>query len=320
MKKIFVAGHNGMVGSAIVRKLSQKGSVSFVLRSHQDLDYKNQAQLSELFESEKIDEVYLASAKVGGIFANNTYPAEFIYDNLLIECNIIHAAHLSGVQKLLFLGSSCIYPREALQPISEDSLMTGALEPTNEPYAIAKIAGIKICESYNRQYGRDYRSVMPTNLYGSNDNFHPQNGHVLPALLHRFHVAIETNAPEVVIWGSGSPMREFMHVDDMAAACIYIMNLPVETYKAYTQPMMSHINVGTGVDCSIKELALSIAEVTGYKGNVVFDTSKPDGTPRKLLDVSKLKALGFEAKISLKEGLKLTYEWYLANRDNLRMK
>lgn len=320
MKKIFVAGHNGMVGSAILRNLSQKESVSFVLRNHQDLDYTNQAQLSDLFESEKIDEVYLASAKVGGIYANNTYPAEFIYDNLLIECNIIHAAHLAGVQKLLFLGSSCIYPRDSVQPISEESLMTGALEPTNEPYAIAKIAGIKICESYNRQYGRDYRSVMPTNLYGSNDNFHPQNGHVLPALLHRFHDAIETNAPEVVIWGSGSPMREFMHVDDMAAACIYIMNLPVETYKAYTQPMMSHINVGTGVDCSIKELALSIAEITGYKGKVVFDTSKPDGTPRKLLDVSKLKALGFEAKISLKEGLKLTYEWYLANRDNLRMK
>lgn len=320
MKKIFVAGHHGMVGSAIVRKLSLNRDVEFVFRSHQDLDYTNQAHLSDLFESEEIDEVYLASAKVGGIFANNTYPAEFIYDNLLIECNIIHAAHLAGVQKLLFLGSSCIYPRDAAQPIREESLMTGPLEPTNEPYAVAKIAGIKLCESYNRQYGRDYRSVMPTNLYGPNDNFHPQNGHVLPALLHRFHSAIESNEPEVVIWGSGSPMREFMHVDDMASACVHIMNLPVETYNAHTKPMMSHINIGTGVDCSINELALSIAEVTGYKGNVAFDTSKPDGTPRKLLDVSKLEALGFEAKISLKEGLKQTYEWYLANRNNLRMK
>jgi GDP-L-fucose synthase len=278
----------------------------------------NQASVTDFFRSGKVDQVYMAAAKVGGIHANNTLPAEFIYENLLMECNVIHAAHVAGVQKLLFLGSSCIYPKLAEQPMREDSLLTGTLEPTNEPYAIAKIAGIKLCESYNRQYGRDYRSVMPTNLYGPNDNFHPQNSHVIPALLRRFHDAVQAGDSEVVIWGSGTPMREFLHVDDMAAASVHVMNLPAETWQAHTQPMLSHINVGTGVDCTIRELAETVARVTGFKGRLTFDASKPDGTPRKLLDVSRLKSLGWEARIGLEDGLRDTYDWFVANHDNFR--
>jgi GDP-L-fucose synthase len=268
--------------------------------------------------SEKIDEVYLAAARVGGIHANSHYPAEFIHENLVIETNMIHGAHKSGVQKLLFLGSSCIYPKHASQPMREDALLTGPLEPTNEPYALAKIAGIKLCESYNRQYGRDYRSVMPTNLYGPGDNFHPENSHVAPALLRRFHEAVEKNIPEVVIWGSGAVMREFMHVDDMAAASVYVMGLEKDVYQAHTQAMCSHINVGTGKDCTIRELAETLAKVTGFQGKLVFDATKPDGSPRKLLDVSLLKSLGWEAGISLEEGLRDTYAWFLANQDQLR--
>ncbi len=264
------------------------------------------------------DQVYLAAAKVGGIYANNTYPAEFIRDNLVIETNLIHGAHLAGVQKLLFLGSSCIYPRSAEQPMREEALLTGELEPTNEPYAIAKIAGIKLCESYNRQYGRDYRSVMPTNLYGPNDNFHPENSHVIPALLRRFHEAVETGQEEVVIWGSGTPMREFLHVDDMAAASVHVMELDESTYQAHTQPMLSHINVGTGKDCTIRELAETVAKVTGFTGRLRFDTEKPDGAPRKLLDVSRLSALGWQAGIGLEEGLRDAYQWFLDHQDRFR--
>jgi len=274
--RVFVAGHRGMVGSAIVRSLEVSGGNEIMTASHADLDLSDQRAVHEFFAKGSFDAVYLAAAKVGGIHANNTFPAEFIYENLMIEANVIHAAHLAGVQKLLFLGSSCIYPREATQPMAEDSLLTGILEPTNEPYAIAKIAGIKLCESYNRQYGRDYRSIMPTNLYGPNDNFHPENSHVIPALMSRFHEAALRGDSEVVIWGSGKPMREFLHVDDMAAACVHVMNLDEKTYQANTQPMLSHINVGTGVDCTIRELAETMAKVTGFKGELVFDASKPD--------------------------------------------
>jgi len=318
MKKIFIAGHNGMVGSAIVRQLEKQPGVELVLRSRSELDLLNQQTVADFFAKENINEVYLAAAKVGGIVANNTYPAEFIYQNLTIQNNIIHGAHLAGVQNLLFLGSSCIYPKLAEQPMTEQALLTGTLEPTNEPYAIAKIAGIKMCESYNRQYGRNYRSVMPTNLYGENDNFHPENSHVIPALLRRFHEAKLNDSPEVVAWGSGKPMREFLHVNDMAAASIYVMNLDKETYADNTQEMLSHINVGTGVDCTIRELVETVAKVVGFKGAIAFDSSKPDGAPRKLMNVSRLKSLGWQYKVSLEQGLTETYEWFLANQDNFR--
>lgn len=316
--RIFVAGHRGMVGSAIVRELEAMDGVEVVTRSRAELDLMRQSDVEAFFRGEAIDQVYLAAAKVGGIHANNTYPAEFIYENLVMECNLVHAAHQAGVQKLLFLGSSCIYPKLAPQPMREDALLTGMLEATNEPYAIAKIAGIKLCESYNRQYGRDYRSVMPTNLYGPNDNFHPDNSHVIPALLRRFHEAVQADVKEVVIWGSGKPMREFLHVDDMAAASVHVMNLPVETWQAHTQPMLSHINVGTGVDCSIRELAETISRVTGFKGKLAFDASKPDGTPRKLLDVSRLQALGWGAQVGLEDGLRDTYAWFAGNENAIR--
>ncbi|EHK7543011.1 GDP-L-fucose synthase [Vibrio cholerae] len=317
-KRIFVAGHHGMVGSAIVRQLVQRGDVEIITRSRRELDLLNQNAVNDFFAAEHIDQVYLAAAKVGGIHANNTYPAEFIYQNLIMECNIIHAAHLSNVQHLLFLGSSCIYPKLATQPMTEAALLTGLLEATNEPYAIAKIAGIKLCESYNRQYGRDYRSVMPTNLYGENDNFHPENSHVIPALMRRFHEAKQRGDAEVVVWGTGTPRREFLYVDDMAAASVHIMELDNETYQANTEPMLSHINVGTGVDCTIREMAETMAKVVGFEGKVVFDSSKPDGTPRKLMDVSRLTALGWHYQVNLLQGLTKTYQWFLANQDNFR--
>lgn len=315
---VFVAGHRGMVGSAIVRRLQALGYSDIITRNRNELDLLNQAKVHAFFQEAGIDHVYLAAAKVGGIHANNTYPAQFIYENLMIEANIIHSAHLANVQKLLFLGSSCIYPKLAEQPMREDALLTGTLEPTNEPYALAKIAGIKLCESYNRQYGRDYRSVMPTNLYGPNDNFHPENSHVIPALLRRFHEAVQEGADEVVIWGSGTPKREFLHVDDMAAASVYVMELDDETYQVNIQPMLSHINVGTGIDCTIRELAETIAQVTGFDGRLTFDADKPDGTPRKLMDVSRLKALGGQAGISLEDGLSDTYRWFLDHQESFR--
>lgn len=317
-QRVFVAGHRGMVGSAIVRQLEQRADIELVLRDRSQLDLLDSNAVQEFFRDSQIDQVYLAAAKVGGIVANNTYPAEFIYQNLMIEANIIHAAHLSDVQKLLFLGSSCIYPKMAKQPITESELLQGTLEATNEPYAIAKIAGIKLCESYNRQYGRDYRSVMPTNLYGPHDNFHPSNSHVIPALIRRFHEAKLASAAEVVVWGSGTPMREFLYVDDMAAASIHVMELDSATYQANTQPMLSHINVGTGVDCTIRELAETVARVVGFTGDVTFDATKPDGTPRKLLDVSRLKALGWQYSVSLEAGLQQAYAWFLANQARFR--
>jgi GDP-L-fucose synthase len=316
--KIYVAGHQGMVGSSIVRRLQADGYSNIITRARQELELTSQAAVAEFFIREQPEYVFLAAAKVGGIHANNTYPAEFIFENLMIETNVIHASHQADVQQLLFLGSSCIYPKHAPQPMKEEALLTGPLEPTNEPYAIAKIAGIKLCESYNRQYGRDYRSVMPTNLYGPDDNFHPENSHVIPALLRRFHEAVESGAEEVVIWGSGKPMREFLHVDDMAAACMHVMCLDEAVVQAHTQPMLSHINVGTGVDCTIRELAEAMKKVVGFEGELVFDTSKPDGTPRKLMDVSRLKALGWQASISLEEGLRQTYQWFLQNQERLR--
>ncbi|MCM1984041.1 GDP-L-fucose synthase [Lyngbya confervoides] len=310
-KRIYVAGHRGMVGSALVRQLTRDPEVEIVTRSHQMLDLTNQAAVEAFFQTEKIDEVYLAAAKVGGIWANHTYPAQFIYENLMIEANIIHSAYRSGVQKLLFLGSSCIYPKFAQQPIPESELLTGILEPTNEPYAIAKIAGIKLCESYNRQYQTDFRSVMPTNLYGPHDNFDAQNSHVLPGLMRRFHEAKLENRPSVTVWGTGTPKREFLHVDDMASACVHVMALDLPTYQAHTQPTLSHINVGTGEDHSIKELAHLIADAVGYCGDLEFDASKPDGTPRKLLDVSRLKGIGWTAHIRLAAGIQSTYDWFL---------
>jgi len=314
VQKIYIAGHQGMVGSAIARQLEFE-NCQLITRTHSELDLTNQQQVSEFIVREKPDQIYLAAAKVGGIHANNTYPAEFIYQNLMIEANIIHAAFQNGVKKLLFLGSSCIYPRAVEQPMREDALLTGGLEATNEPYAIAKIAGIKLCESYNRQYGKshgiDYRSVMPTNLYGPGDNYHPENSHVIPGLIRRFHEAKANNTPSVKIWGTGAPKREFLYVDDMAAASIHVMNLDADTYQAETQPMLSHINVGCGTDITIRELAETICKVIGYQGNIDFDSTKPDGTPRKLMDSSRLNNLGWQPKIELEQGLKLAYEDYL---------
>jgi len=317
-KNVYVAGHKGMVGSAIVRQLASRNDVRIITRSRSELNLLDQQAVNDFFENERIDEVYLAAAKVGGIHANHAYPAEFIYQNLMIECNVIQAAHENDVQHLLFLGSSCIYPKHAEQPMCETSLLTGTLEPTNEPYAVAKIAGIKLCESYNRQYGRDYRSVMPTNLYGENDNFHPENSHVIPALMRRFHEAKLNGDSEVVVWGTGMPKREFLYVDDMAAASIYTMELDRETYLANTESMVSHINVGTGVDCTIREMAETMSKIVGFEGTIIFDSSKPDGTPRKLMDVSRLESLGWVHSVNLETGLSNTYQWFLANQHSFR--
>ncbi|WP_066707536.1 GDP-L-fucose synthase [Curvibacter delicatus] len=314
--RIFVAGHRGMVGSAIVRTLLTQGvdGKCIITRAHAELDLTDQCAVNEFFAKETPDQVYLAAAKVGGIHANNTYPAEFIYQNLMMQANVIHAAHVHGVQKLLFLGSSCIYPKLAAQPMSEDALLSGKLEPTNEPYAVAKIAGIKLCESYNRQYGRDYRSVMPTNLYGPGDNYHPENSHVIPALLRRFHEAKVAHAPEVAIWGSGTPRREFLYVDDMAAASVFVMQLAPHEYAAQVQPQLSHINVGYGSDVTIAELAATVARVVNYQGRITFDASKPDGAPRKLMDSGRLIAMGWRARVDLEQGLQQAYEDMLASQ------
>lgn len=317
-QRIFVAGHKGMVGSALARQLAQDPNNDIVTADRTELDLTSQQAVQCFFAEQSIDQVYLAAAKVGGIHANNTYPADFIYENLMIEANIIHAAHLHNVQKLLFLGSSCIYPKLAEQPMREGALLTATLEPTNEPYAIAKIAGIKLCESYNRQYGRDYRSVMPTNLYGENDNFHPENSHVVPALIRRFHEAKEANAPVVKAWGTGAPMREFLYVDDMATASIFVMNLEDVIYQKETQPMLSHINVGSGVDCTIKTLTETVAKVVGYQGKIEWDATKPDGAPRKLMDVSRLERLGWQSTIRLEQGLTKSYAWFLENQTGFR--
>ncbi len=316
---IYVAGHRGMVGSAIIRQLEAQGCNNVITQTSSKLDLTNQSAVKSFFSKNKIDAVFLAAAKVGGIHANNEYPAEFIYQNLMIESNIVHEAWRSGVQKLLFLGSSCIYPKLAEQPMKEEALLTGVLEATNEPYAIAKIAGIKLCESYNRQYGTDYRSVMPTNLYGENDNFHPENSHVIPAMMRRFHEATINKDSQVTVWGSGKPMREFLHVNDMASACLHVIQLDKKTLEANTEPMLSHINVGTGEDCTIKELAETMAKVVGFKGDIVFDINKPDGTPRKLMDVSRLNNLGWKHTLSLEAGLKSTYQWFLENEQTLRI-
>ena len=316
---VYVAGHRGMVGSAICRHLEAAGVKRIVTRTHAELDLCDQRAVQDFFAEEKPDHVVIAAAKVGGIHANNTYPAEFIYQNLMIEANLIHGAWQAGIENLLFLGSSCIYPKFAPQPMREDVLLTGALEPTNEPYAIAKIAGIKLCESYNRQYGMRYRSVMPTNLYGINDNFHPENSHVIPALMRRFHEAKVNNAREVVVWGSGTPRREFLYVEDMAEACLHVMNLDQETYEANTRPMLSHINIGTGEDLTIRELAETMVEVVGYGGKIVWNTEMPDGAPRKLLDVSRINALGWQAGTDLRTGLTETYRWFTeTGQDRIR--
>ena len=311
MKKIFVAGHRGMVGSAICRQLQKESGVEIITRARSELDLCDHSAVYEFMKSVKPDEVILAAAKVGGIHANNTYPAEFIYQNLQIQNNVIHAAHLNNVQKLLFLGSSCIYPRAVEQPMREDALLSGVLEPTNEPYAIAKIAGIKMCESYNRQYGRDYRSVMPTNLYGPGDNYHPENSHVVPALIRRFHEAKVENLSEVQVWGSGQPKREFLYVDDMAEASLFVHNLDAKIISSTTQPMLSHINVGAGIDVTIRELANTVKKVIGFSGDIVFDPTKPDGTPRKLMNVELLRELGWSSSISLKKGLQHSYRDFL---------
>jgi len=309
-EKIYIAGHRGLVGSAIVRQLESRGFTNLLMRTHKELDLTNQAQVQTFFEQEKPDYVILAAAKVGGIHANNTYPADFIYQNMMIEANVINSAYKNKVKRLLFLGSTCIYPKAVEQPMREDALLTDVLEPTNEPYALAKIAGIKLCESYNRQYGTDFRSVMPTNLYGINDNFHPENSHVIPALMQRFHQAKVNNDAEVIVWGTGNAMREFLYVDDMAQASLFVLELDEETYKANTQPMLSHINVGTGKDKTIREMAETMKQVIGYTGKLVFDADKPDGAPRKLIDVTRLKKMGWSYTTSLKEGLKNTYIWY----------
>ena len=318
MTKYYIAGHRGMVGGAIARQLRAAGEANIVTRTHAELDLTNQQAVRDFMQAERPDVVVLAAAKVGGIHANNTYPAEFIYENLMIECNVIHQAYDAGVTKLLQLGSSCIYPRAVPQPMRENALLTGTLEPTNEPYAVAKIAGIKLCESYNRQHGVDYRSVMPTNLYGPGDNFHPDNSHVMPALIRRFHEAARDGLDEVVIWGSGTPRREFLHVDDMAAASLFVLNLPKATYDENTDSMLSHINVGTGLDISILELAKLVARVTGFKGKISTDPTKPDGTMRKLMDVERLSQMGWSASIELEQGLAKTYGWYLANAQTSR--
>ncbi len=315
---IFVAGHRGMVGSAIVRRLRELGHERILTADRRTLDLLEQAAVRRFFADNRIDQVYLAAARVGGIHANNTYPAEFIHENLLIQSNLIDAAHTHGVDRLLFLGSSCIYPKLAPQPMREDALLTGLLEPTNEPYAIAKIAGIKMCESYNRQYGRRYRSVMPTNLYGPNDNFHPENAHVLPALMRRVHEAKREGLAKVIVWGTGRAMREFLHVDDMARASVYVMEMDDGVYAANTRPDLSHINVGTGEDCTIRQLAEALARVIGYEGELAFDATKPDGTPRKLMDVSRLRAMGWRPEIALEDGLRQTYGWFLENHATLR--
>jgi GDPmannose 4,6-dehydratase/GDP-L-fucose synthase len=316
--KYYIAGHRGMVGSAIARQLRTAGETDIVTRTHAELDLTDQMAVREFMQAERPDVVILAAAKVGGIHANKTYPAEFIYENLMIECNVIHQAFEVGVRKLLQLGSSCIYPKAVPQPMREDALLTGTLEPTNEPYAVAKIAGIKLCESYNRQHGVDYRSVMPTNLYGPGDNFHPDNSHVMPALIRRFHEAARDGLDKVVIWGSGTPRREFLHVDDMAAASLFVLDLPKATYDKNTDPMLSHINVGTGSDISILELARLVAKVTGFRGKISTDPTKPDGTMRKLMDVGRLSQMGWTARIKIEQGLADTYQWYLANAQTAR--
>ena len=317
-KRVFVAGHRGMVGRALVRQLEKQDDVELVLRDRDDLDLVSQPAVTAFFKHERIHQVYLAAAKVGGIYANDHYPADFIYDNIMIAANIIHASFVTGVPQLLFLGSSCIYPKLAAQPMKEDSLLDGHLEPTNEPYAIAKIAGIKLCESYNRQHGTDYRAVMPTNLYGAYDNFHAENSHVLAALLRRFHEAKQSGAPEVTVWGDGSAQREFLHVDDLSKACIHVLALSKTDYARVTTPMCSHLNVGSGEEVTIKQLSKYIAETVGYAGRIVFDAHKPNGTPRKLTDTRRLKALGWQAKLSLKDGLKSTYDWLLTHYQDMR--
>ena len=309
--RIYIAGHNGLVGSAIVRQLKERGFLNLIMRSHKELDLIDQNQVQVFFKKEKPDYVILAAAKVGGIHANNSYPADFIYKNIMIESNVINSAYENKVRRLLFLGSTCIYPKSAEQPMQEDALLTNILEPTNEPYAIAKIAGIKLCESYNRQYNTDFRSVMPTNLYGINDNFHPKNSHVIPALIQRFHQAKINNDSELVVWGTGDAMREFLYVDDMAQASLFVLELDEQIYKANTKPMLSHINVGTGKDLTIREMVEIMKKVVGYKGKLVFDNTKPDGAARKLIDISRLSSLGWEYSVDLKEGLEKTYEWYL---------
>jgi GDP-L-fucose synthase len=309
--KIYIAGHRGLVGSAIVRQLEDRGFTNLLMRTHKELDLTNQAQVQNFFQQEKPDYVILAAAKVGGIHANNTYPADFIYQNMMIEVNVINSAYENKVKRLLFLGSTCIYPKAVEQPMREDALLTDVLEPTNEPYALAKIAGIKLCESYNRQHGTDFRSVMPTNLYGINDNFHPENSHVIPALMRRFHEAKVNNDAEVVVWGAGNAMREFLYVDDMAAASLFVLELDEETYQVNTKPMLSHINVGTGKDVTIREMAETMKQVVGFKGKLSFDTTKPDGAPRKLIDVSRLSNMGWKYSVDLKNGLEKTYDWYL---------
>lgn len=316
--KIFVAGHRGMVGAAVVRKLQAEGYDNLILKTHKQLDLTSQAAVRDFMLTEKPSRVVLAAARVGGIHANNIYPAEFIYQNMMIEANVIHHAYEAGVSSLLFLGSSCIYPKLAEQPMRESALLSGYLEPTNEPYAIAKIAGIKLCESYNRQYGTDYRSVMPTNLYGPGDNFHLENSHVIPALIRKFHDAKELNADTVEVWGTGQAMREFLHVDDMAAACFHVMGLASEDYQQQTEPMLSHINVGTGADITIRELAETIGEVVGFRGNIYFDASKPDGAPRKLMDSRRLNSLGWKPSYNLRDGLSSAYKWFLNNQATFR--